>query len=284
MKVDEAKIWATIPREKIAVIAPNLDKYFDELVAYANGEEIEMRDRGKWIKVSDPYFLLSEEYRVKPRKNRSMITNNHFISSWKPERNEKYYYIGIKGEILGPNWWDGSYFENYILSVGNCFRTYKEAEEYKELIMPEAKKPVEQWIPKEGELFFSVLSTGMLCQGRLGDGVVTTTERLHVKFGNCFKTISEAEAAKDRVQAALRGEIATKKEVVESLDGEPLGDYEKELLRIFRKAKLHEYCMIENVVKFESIKGCGIELLIPYDNGRKEFFDAIKKFTKEKEK
>lgn len=154
-------------------------------------------------------------------------------------------------------------------------------EDFEYRVKPSSGQPTTLWKPKDNERFLYIGLDGYIMDTRF-DGTVFYHKI--VDFGNCFKSYEEAEEVRERVRAALRGEIATQKEVVESLDGEPLGDYEKELLRIFRKAKLHEYCMIENVVKFESIKGCGIELLIPYDNGRKEFFDAIKKFTKEKEK
>lgn len=154
-------------------------------------------------------------------------------------------------------------------------------EDFEYRVKPNSEQPTTLWKPKDNERFLYVGLDGEVMDTRFNG---TVFHHKIVDFGNCFKSYEEAEEACDRVRAALRGEVATKKEVVESLDGEPLGDYEKELLRVFRKAKLHEYCMIENVVKFESVKGCGIELLIPYDNGRKEFFNAIKKFTKEKEK
>lgn len=210
MTREYAKIWASIPRDKLAVLVPSLDKHFDALFAYANGAIIESKDSDavKWFENEDPAFSAHRDYRVKPS----------------------------------------------------------------------ADQPAEPWKPQLGYKFFFLTATGVVAEEVFA---MCDPSARRVDFGNCFRTCEEAEAARERVRAALKGETISKKETVESLDGELLGDYEKELLRVFRKAKLYEYCTIEKVVKFESIKEFGIELLIPYDNGRNEFFNAISKFTKE---
>ena len=50
---------------------------------------------------------------------------------WKPERNEKFWYLN--GDVYLDTWTDcGS--DNFQYTIGNCFKTEEEAEEYKKQI------------------------------------------------------------------------------------------------------------------------------------------------------
>lgn len=85
MDREEAKIWASIPRKKLAVIASHLDKHFDLLCAYANDAEIQLkfRDKRDWHTLNSPDFNADEwaEYRVKPSKEEEQPKE-----SWEPKK------------------------------------------------------------------------------------------------------------------------------------------------------------------------------------------------------
>lgn len=101
-----------------------------------------------------------------------------------------------------------------------------------EALKPVENQPDEPWKPKEGDCYFSFESDGsilMNCYSKIPN------EQRRIIFGNCFKSYGEAEAARKRVKAALKGETISKKETVESLDGKPLADGEKKLIRLLRK-------------------------------------------------
>lgn len=169
MDREEAKIWASIPRKKLEVIASHLDKHFDLLCAYANGAEIQLkfRDERDWHTLNSPDFNADgwAEYRVKP-------SAEQHAKPWRPKIRDIYYCIDMQGEIMGDRW-EGVEFEESILYMGNCFQTHKEAEE-----------------------------------------------------------------GRERMRAALKGEAVSVLEKVESLDGKPLTDNEKTLLRHLRKIRI----------------------------------------------
>ena len=41
-------------------------KHYDLIIAWANGEEIERLDDGKWINAGTPSWLVDNRYRIKP--------------------------------------------------------------------------------------------------------------------------------------------------------------------------------------------------------------------------
>lgn len=124
MTREQAKMWATIPRDKLAVIAPGLDKHFDILLAYANGAEVQykLKDEENW-KESTPLFEEYLEYRVKPSKAEATKPKGQ----WKPEHRETYFFlpdlISVKKEIFEPQYES----DRKNIEIGNFFRTEKEA-------------------------------------------------------------------------------------------------------------------------------------------------------------
>lgn len=168
MTREEAKIWVTMPHDKLAVIAPHLAKHFDPLCAFANGAEIEFKDsEDSWVLMEYPSFSENEEYRVK-----------------------------------------------------QC-----------------TEKPAKPWKPKRGEFFFYIDITLRVDEARCACN--DFRESLMFASGNFFETRKEAEAARDRVRAVIKGEqVFSKPETVESLDGQPLTDGDKTLLRHLRDIKI----------------------------------------------
>ena len=47
---------------------------------------------------------------------------------WKPEKFQKYYYVGNAGSVYDDNWANGSAIDNGRFEIGNCFQTKEEAE------------------------------------------------------------------------------------------------------------------------------------------------------------
>ncbi len=48
---------------------------------------------------------------------------------WKPDRNQKYYYLGNSGSVYYDTWANGSPIDNGRFEIGNCFQTEEEAEQ-----------------------------------------------------------------------------------------------------------------------------------------------------------
>lgn len=47
---------------------------------------------------------------------------------WKPEENQKYYYVSSSSIVLNDVWYDRSVVDNGRFEIGNCFQTKEEAE------------------------------------------------------------------------------------------------------------------------------------------------------------
>lgn len=113
MTREEAKIWAAIPRDKLAVIAPHLEKHFETLCAFAGGEAIEAKAASKWFDEEAPGFYSNWEYRVKPAKEAQAAC------APKP-----FYYISKDGGVF----FDAcSTCSPTQFLFGNCFKTQEEA-------------------------------------------------------------------------------------------------------------------------------------------------------------
>lgn len=53
---------------------------------------------------------------------------------WKPEENQKYYYVSSSSIVLNDVWYDSSVVDNGRFEIGNCFQTEEEAERVKEYL------------------------------------------------------------------------------------------------------------------------------------------------------
>lgn len=172
MNRNEAKIFASIPREKLAVIEPKLDKHYDLICAFANGAEIEVfRGMGYWETQEEPKFLEDFKYRVKPR-------SAQHAEPWKPKEGEKFFCLHSDTSILSTVF---RYVHPYeeLLSAGNCFRTREEAEAARERVRAalkgetlsktetvENKSHVVELSEKLGEPSIAVFH----CDGKGGEG------------------------------------------------------------------------------------------------------------------
>lgn len=101
--------------------------------------------------------------------------------------------------IEGTKWVEDNYPE---------FRGYME---YR--VKPSAEKPAEPWNPKNGEYYFFLSYDGEVIQSHWNG---SRCDIRSFEMGNCFRTRSDAEAARERVRAALKGETVSKTETVEN--------------------------------------------------------------------
>ena len=53
---------------------------------------------------------------------------------WKPDRNQKYYYLGFGGSVYHDTWANGSPIDNGRFEIGNCFQTEEEAKKAAEYL------------------------------------------------------------------------------------------------------------------------------------------------------
>ena len=75
-------------------------------------------------------------------------------------------------------------------------------------------QPAEPWKPKDGEKYYCVSGGGDVVDVDFDANNIN--DREYVDFGNCFRTRKEAEAGRERVRAALKGETVSKTETVEN--------------------------------------------------------------------
>ena len=94
------------------------------------------------------------------------------------------------------------------------------------------------WRPKEGDEYWALDNFGNVFFSIFSN----SDDENRYSFGNCFRTRAAAEAAKERVKAALKGENVNIPTNVGSnvgspeIDSEPLSDGEKELIKALRHA------------------------------------------------
>lgn len=106
--------------------------------------------------------------------------------------------------------------------------------DFKYRVRPSAEQRAEKLKPKKGEKLFYVSAFGIVKPFEF-DGSIESN--IIIDFGNYFRTREEAEAARERVFAAINKETVSKTEKVESLDGHGLSDAEKGVIRILRRCK-----------------------------------------------
>lgn len=134
--------------------------------------------------------------------------------------------------------------------IDTDFPAWTQCHEYR--VKPEEHSN-EPWKPKKGEKYYYLMISydgfelySTTCGEYIGDNIGID------EMGNCFRTEEEAKAAVERVKAALKGELkisAPNDEKIQ-LDGKPLTDGEKELIKALRNIK------IERVPDYSTVTLC----------------------------
>ncbi len=141
-------------------------------------------------------------------------------------------------------------------------------------VKPSAEQPAKPWKPKFGDEYFLITFDGKI---KTTKWFYPPTDEMIFNFGNCFKTYEEAEEARERVRAALKGEAPAATEKVESLDGHELSDAEKGVIRILRRCKVETmwngpFVYLEGQ---KTLSTCNAGVLFKFESGAKasEFGD-----------
>lgn len=118
-----------------------------------------------------------------------------------------------------------------------CSPTWFEANKYR--IKPEESEKTEKWKPNVGDVYFYTTIYGNVnpTEWKKDDAF----DNVQYEHGNCFRTHYEAEAAAERVKAALKGEEPKGEKVAllhPYLNGKPVSDGELALIRAIRKARV----------------------------------------------
>lgn len=117
MNREDAGIWVSFPKEKLAVVAPWIYDNFDVISAFSKGEKVEVYYGGKWSLEEDPTFSSSFKWRVKPKKSKR----------WIPKEDEVYYFISAEGDIFDVVFKDKFVQDKKRLKFNNCFKTKEQA-------------------------------------------------------------------------------------------------------------------------------------------------------------
>ena len=72
----------------------------------------------------------------------------------------------------------------------------------------DAAQSSEPWKPKRGDCYYILDEYGDV---NIVNFIDSSMDASRINFGNCFQTRKEAEAARERVRAALKGETISKK-------------------------------------------------------------------------
>ena len=130
MTREQAQVYAKLSKEDIAKIAPQIDKHYETFLAFANGKEIECFDNATkiWLDCESPNFFEYCEYRVKPENAEQSS------APWKPKKGEEFFFLDSDMSIISTIFYGVPSYE-CLFSIGNCFRTRKEAEAARERVL-----------------------------------------------------------------------------------------------------------------------------------------------------
>lgn len=114
----------------------------------------------------------------------------------------------------------------------------------------------ESWKPKEDEKYFFLHEDGQLDSTYFA---ITCKEDVgRIEYGNYFRTYMEAADAFDRVKAALKGATDVSANVGTNvgseLDGKPLSDGEKALIKALRRGRIFQQYVDPRAVVVEALK------------------------------
>lgn len=98
--------------------------------AFKAGTECYIEEAGNMVPCRGISYVIVHEDQL---ENNPDILDEWFeeikeSTRWKPEKNQKYYYVSSSSIILNDVWYDSSVVDNGRFEIGNCFQTKEEAE------------------------------------------------------------------------------------------------------------------------------------------------------------
>ena len=104
-----------------------------DLPTFKAGDRFVLIDSGSLIHESDGVVAYSWTTLDKfPNILTDWFEEINESTRWKPDRNQKYYYLGFGGSVYHDTWANGSPIDNGRFEIGNCFQTEEEAEQVAE--------------------------------------------------------------------------------------------------------------------------------------------------------
>ena len=104
-----------------------------DLPTFKAGDRFVLIDSGSLIHESDGVVAYSWTTLDKfPNILTDWFEEINESTRWKPDRNQKYYYLGNSGSVYYDTWANGSPIDNGRFEIGNCFQTEEEAEQVAE--------------------------------------------------------------------------------------------------------------------------------------------------------
>lgn len=106
--------------------------------------------------------------------------------AWQPVKGEDYFYADSYGDVE-ESWWNDDRNDKFRLSVGNVYKTLKQAEQYKRRL--QAMKP--KYLPKMNEKYWGISIRGDAISCKWENDIA---DRFNYYAGTTFKTKQEAQA------------------------------------------------------------------------------------------
>lgn len=106
-----------------------------DLPTFKAGDRFVLIDSGSLIHESDGVVAYSWTTLDKfPNILTDWFEEINESTRWKPDRNQKYYYLGNSGSVYYDTWANGSPIDNGRFEIGNCFQTEEEAKKAAEYL------------------------------------------------------------------------------------------------------------------------------------------------------
>ena len=107
-----------------------LYKLLKDTPAFKAGTECYIEEAGHMVPCRGISYVIVHKDQLE--KNPNILTDwfeeINESTRWKPDRNQKYYYLGNGGSVYHDTWANGSPIDNGRFEIGNCFQTEVEAE------------------------------------------------------------------------------------------------------------------------------------------------------------
>lgn len=111
-----------------------LYKLLKDTPAFKAGTECYIEEAGHMVPCRGISYVIVHKDQLE--KNPNILTDwfeeINESTRWKPDRNQKYYYLGNGGSVYHDTWANGSPIDNGRFEIGNCFQTEEEAEQVAE--------------------------------------------------------------------------------------------------------------------------------------------------------
>ncbi len=132
---------------------------------------------------------------------------------WKPEENEKFFYMNENGEIYDNNFNSNYIFDNNRIAYYNCFQTREQAEaEAEKILVRRMLEDIARRLNKGKEITWSTIGAKYFLLIDRDGKIITefhiciTIQGVVYCFDKAFKDVAIQEIGEERLKKYLRGE------------------------------------------------------------------------------